>query len=90
MYGIKPHCIVFVNASETLRLFGHVRLILSEGLTYSHVLLSGNINVDKGSFTIINIYEIVQRVLFFITPSPLPKAYSKMLIFFKIIILTTC
>ena len=35
----------------------------------------------KGSFTIIDIYESVQRVLFLMTPSP--KAYSKMLIFFQ-------
>ena len=29
-------------------------------------------------------YESVQRVLFLFTPSPSPKAYSKMLIFFQI------
>ena len=37
----------------------------------------------KGSFTIIDIYESVHSVRFLMTPSPSPKAYSKMLIFSK-------
>ena len=43
----------------------------------------------KGSFTIIDIYESVQRVRFLMTPSPSHKAYSKMLIFFKVIIINS-
>ena len=39
--------------------------------------------IFKESFTIIDIYESVQRVLFLFTPSPSPKGYSKMLIFFS-------
>ena len=35
---------------------------------------------SKGLFTIINIYESVQRVLFCVTP---PQSVLKMLIFFK-------
>ena len=45
----------------------------------------------KGSFTIIDIYESVHSVRFLMTPSPSPKAYSKMLIFSKSYLLTaTC
>ena len=45
--------------------------------------------VTKGSFTIIDIYESVQRVRFLMTPSPYSKAYSKMLIFFPVILGTS-
>ena len=41
----------------------------------------------KVSFTIIDIYESIHRVRFLMTPSP--KAYYKMLIFFKVIIINS-
>ena len=54
-------------------------------------LKSSGARAQKGSFTIIDIYESVQSVRFLMTPSPSPKAYSKMLIFSKSYLLTaTC
>ena len=44
---------------------------------------------SKGSFTIIESYESVQRVRFLMTPSPYHNAYSKMLIFSKSSLLGT-
>ena len=43
--------------------------------------------LSKGSFTIIDIHESVQSTLFNDPPPPTPKAYSKMLIFFPVIII---
>ena len=55
------------------------------GYNLSICNMGHNLPKCKGSFTIIDIYESVQRVLFLMTPSPLPQSVLENVDFVKVL-----